>query len=37
MDTWVKIPWEGGSIFHGKGVQNTMGRVVYISWVRGSI
>ena len=29
----VKIPWIGGSIYHGQGAQNTMGRGVKIPWV----
>ena len=31
-----KLPWEGGSIYHGQGSQNTMDRGVKIPWVGGS-
>ena len=45
MDRGVKIPWIGGSIYHGYGGQNTMDRRgqntmdsgVDIQWVGGSI
>jgi hypothetical protein len=37
MGRGVKIPWVGGSIYHGKGGRYTMVRGVDIPWVRGSI
>ena len=35
MDRGVKIPWVGGSIYHGHGGQNTMGRGFNIAWIGG--
>ena len=35
MDNGVKIPWVGGSIYHGLGGQNAMGRRVTMQWIGG--
>ena len=36
MDREIKIPWVGGSIYHGNGVRYTMGRGAKIPWIEGS-
>ena len=35
MSKGVDIPWLGGSKYHNKGDQNTMGKWVHIPWEGG--